>query len=164
MKKLYKFAIFLFMLLMGMNMKALNGSTDIDPNSPLKEMFHLVIEMADGEQTFAPITNDLRLVQDRGYNFNIVTQKKSTPIDLTDIVSLGIIYMKQLPETDPDDGKVSSVETLLQSTDKAWCIMTIDGKLISSGDSGKPEMSGLQPGNVYIIKVENQSYKYLKLR
>ena len=166
MNKFFKGLLLFCMLLVCTNLKAQTRSANNAFNaSSVTECPHLLMEMSDGEIIYTLITQDLKLSHESDYVFNIITEKKQTSVDLSDIISLGILYMEPQPEPDPDpDEGGSTIVEALKAGDQPWSIMTVDGKVISQDKAGRPDLSSLPSGNVYIIKIGNRSYKYLNLK
>lgn len=58
---------------------------------------------------------------------------------------------------------MSGIE-ILPSGNDSWSLYSIDGQLIRTGRGDNPDFSSLETGSLYIVKVDDKSYKYLHLK
>lgn len=113
---------------------------------------HLIIQYGSGDTSIFPITEEL--------SFDVVDQALTLPgseesiVDINEVHSLGIAYMLVTEKVDP----------LIEQTDEAWSIYRLDGTLVKSGRNKLPDINALRAGEVYIINLGNNLFKFIPLK
>lgn len=79
-----------------------------------------------------------------------------TVIDLKEVTGFGITT--RISASDHD-----IIDDITDADNKQWSISSIRGVLLRSSRSGTPDLSDLEKGQIYILKIGSATYKYVSL-
>lgn len=79
-----------------------------------------------------------------------------TVIDLKEVTGFGITT--RISASDHD-----IIDDITDADNKPWSISSMNGMLLRSSRSGTPDLSGLEKGQIYILKIGSATYKYVSL-
>lgn len=113
---------------------------------------YLIIRCDEKEPYKIRMHGDFKLENKGGYLALPVSEgNEGGEIDVEDIRYLGIAYVDEEAGVDfvSDDG------------DEKLYLYDTEGRLIGITGSRSPDLRGLHPGNVYILKAGNRAIKYI---
>lgn len=115
---------------------------------------YLIINLTSGNMVMMALNDDFR-IDNLGEEISLKITGQPSYISLDEIESLGFIYFP---------ANTSSVESLESDSERNWDIYDLSGLHIRHSFSRKPDLSGLKPNNVYLIKSESGTFKYIPYR
>lgn len=124
-------------------------------NTLEKQRFILV--QRNEQVSLYPISNNSKfsISPDEEFVISSPDSDDETIIDLKDVTGFGVTT--RISDSYHDLINDISVEN------GAWSITSINGVVIQTSDSGSPDLSGLEKGQVYIIRIGSETFKYVSL-
>ena len=117
---------------------------------------YILTQTIDNETHLYPFSNTSKftVLPDETFVINNL-ESQNSEIDLKNLSAFGII----------SDDSLSSIpiDIISNNMSDQWSIFSISGTLLLSGSEGPIPYGSLQKGHVYIIKLRNNTYKYISL-
>ena len=121
----------------------------------VSEKLRYILVQRDESSSLYPITNNSTFTVLPEEIFVISEPgKEDVTIDLKEISAFGITTRMK------GSNGISDAENSLS---QPWRITMLNGTVIRSSESGSPDVSGLEKGQIYIITIGGESYKYMAL-
>lgn len=114
----------------------------------------VIIGTAHDNTIILPINENLK-IENLGEEIKLNISDNPQYIHLDELDYIGYIYFNS------EETKVESFE---EDVPGRWEIYDSKGALIKETFSEKPDLSGLQPGEIYIVKSARLTFKYLPAR
>lgn len=92
--------------------------------------------------------------------FRVTSSHYDELLKTSDFSSVGIGYFEA--EKGKSDSLISIADDL--DGDSSWQVVTLEGVVVGEGTSGAPDLSSLQQGKVYVVKIGKTSFKYYRLK
>lgn len=135
--------LIIFILLLGAGGKAFCA-----PNTKVP---YMMINLTSDNIILMALNDDFR-IDNLKKEIKVYIGGNPTYIMIDEIESLGFLYV---------NGNVSSIDTFEKETPQVWTIYDINGRLINKSEAVKPDLSGLKRGEIYIIKTDTHTFKYM---
>ena len=124
--------------------------------SPLEKKRFILIQRNDLVSLY-PVTDNSHFSVSANEEFIISdADSEDTVIDLKGVSGFGIT--KRISDSNHD-----IIDDLTDANNKPWSISSINGVLIKTSPCGTPDLSDLVKGQVYILRIGSETYKYVSL-